>query len=109
MGMDKIEMIGKRLIYEYDNGETYMLEFEVNTLTWTCIAGNAKGFAGKEKYDFVEVAPKILFVSWLESNREVVSLVFNLNTKQVFCSYVYEMEKHQWKGKITSFLNSNAI
>ncbi|PWJ42422.1 phenolic acid decarboxylase [Sediminitomix flava] len=104
--MEKSELIGQTLIYEYDNGESYKLEFEESTLVWTCLAGVAKGHSGIEKYDFVEVASEIIFISWLEQSREVVSIVFNLNTMKVFCSYVYEINKHQWKGKIISFKRS---
>ncbi|NME68006.1 MoaF-related domain-containing protein [Flammeovirga aprica] len=101
--MNKKDLAGKTLVYAYDNGESYQLDFEEKLVKWTCIAGSAKGYSGTEIYDFAEVAPDILFVSWLEKSREVVSAVFNLNTMKVFCSYVYEMEKHQWEGKIISF------
>jgi phenolic acid decarboxylase len=98
-----MELVGKALEYEYDHGETYQVVFHDNSATWTCLAGPYAGATGTESQDAVEVAPNILFVSWLEETQEVVSLVANLNNMTIFCSYVLENKRHQWQGRIKYF------
>jgi phenolic acid decarboxylase len=98
-----MEIIGKALEYEYENGEAYQVVFEEKNATWKCLAGSSAGASGTESHDAIEVAPNILFVSWLESTQEVVSYVANLNNMTIFCSYVYENQRHLWKGEIKYF------
>ena len=98
-----MKIIGKTLVYEYENGESYQVEFQEAQATWTYLAGSAAGASGTETHDVVEVAPNIIFVSWLEETREVVSFVADLNNNIIHTSYVYEDTRHFWKGKITYF------
>lgn len=98
-----ISLAGKILRYEYENGEAYQILFHENSATWTSLAGTAAGMSGTEQHDVIEVASNVLFVSWLESSGEVVSLVANLNTQRVYVSYVYENTRHFWKGEIKYF------
>lgn len=94
---------GKSLTYIYENNDSYRVSFDDAGATWTALSGPATGSTGTETYDCAEVAPNVFFVSWLEESAEVVSFVANLNESTITCSYVFEKERHFWKGKITDF------
>ena len=93
---------GKTLNYTYQNGESYRVSFSDTGATWAALTGSAAGSTGTESYDCAEVTPNVFFVSWLEESGEVVSYVANLNDRTIFCSYVFEKERHFWTGKITA-------
>ena len=59
-----MEVTGKILEYEYENGERYRLLFGIKTVTWECLAGSAAGSSGTDSYGAIEIAPNILFISW---------------------------------------------
>ncbi|MEM8860746.1 MAG: phenolic acid decarboxylase [Chloroflexota bacterium] len=95
-------MIGKTIEYQYENGDSYQVELTEAKATWTALTGSAAGATGDEDYDCVEVAPNIFMIGWLESSGEVVTLVVNLDEMAIHCNYVYEKDRHFWRGKVIS-------
>lgn len=94
--------IGNIIEYSYSVGESYSVKFEEDSCTWLCTEGAWKGSTGKEQYSAVEVSDNVLFVSWLENNGEVVSLVINFNNMTIHCSYVDpDQNRHQWVGSVS--------
>ena len=89
--------------YEYENGDIYQVLFEEDTVTWTYGPGSGNAVSGTENHDVAEIVPNVFFVSWLESNGEVVSFVANLNEMEIHTSYVYKNSLHFWKGSIKYF------
>ncbi|MDX1279582.1 MoaF-related domain-containing protein [Shewanella colwelliana] len=97
-----MKYLGKMVEYSYEVGEAYSIKFSQNHCTWLCTQGNMKGATGDELYSATEVASNVLFVSWLEGNGEVVSLVLNFDEMRIYCSYVEPAQgRHQWEGTIS--------
>ncbi|MDG3086516.1 phenolic acid decarboxylase [Vibrio hannami] len=97
-----MEFLGNTVEYSYESGEAYSVTFDQNHCTWLCTKGSMQGSTGNEQYSAVEVAPNVLFVSWLEDSGEVVSLVLNFNAMKVYGSYIDPASgRHQWEGTIS--------
>lgn len=98
-----MEITGKILEYEYENGERYKLLFGINTVTWECLAGSAAGSSGPDSYGAIEITPNILFISWSMEYGEVVSIVANFQNDILHCCYTHEGIRHFRKGNIKGF------
>ncbi len=98
-----MEVTGKILEYEYENGEKFRLLFGIKTVTWECLAGSAAGSSGTDSYGLIEIAPNILFISWSKNDGEVVSIVANFQNDILHCCNTHIGTRHFWKGNIKSF------
>jgi phenolic acid decarboxylase len=101
-------IVGKTMEYGYENGDAYRILFGDKTITWKCLAGLGAGESGTEFHDAVEVAPNVLFVSWVADNGESLSMVANLEQKIIHFNSVYHQIRHFWRGKITYFGSAKA-
>ena len=98
-----MEITGKILEYEYENGERYRLLFGIKTVTWECLAGSGAGSSGTDSYGAIEIAPNILFISWSTDYGEVVSIVANFQKDILHSCHTHEGTRHFWKGNINRF------
>ena len=102
-----MDITGKSLEYEYENGRRYRLLFGIKTVTWECIAGSATGLSGTDSYGTIEITPNILFISWSTDDGEVVSIVANFQNDILHCCSTREGKRHFWKGNIKRFTKAS--
>jgi phenolic acid decarboxylase len=78
-----IDLIGKKLEYNY--GENiYLVSFKTNKkLHWKCIQGEEKGKEATETYATQRLNNNTLFISWIEKEGLGVSQVINLKEKSI--------------------------
>ena len=53
-----MEVAGKILEFEYENGERYRLLFGIKTVTWACLSGSSAESFKTDYYSAIEIAPK---------------------------------------------------
>jgi len=102
-----MEVTGKILEYEYENGGRYRLLFGITTVTWECLAGSAAGSSGTDYYSVIEIAPNILFISWSKNDGEVESIVVNFQKDILYCCNAHEDTIDFWKGNIKIFAKAS--
>ena len=98
-----IEITGKILEYEHENGDRYKLLFGIKTVTWECLAGSASGLSGTNSYDAIEITPSILFISWSMDDGKVVGIIVNLQNDIIHCCFSHEGKRQFIKGNIKRF------
>lgn len=98
-----MDVTGKILEYESENGESYRLLFGIRTVTWECLVGSAAGLSGTDSYGVFQIAPKILFISWSMDNGELMNVVANFQKKILHCCNTHEGKRNFWKGNIKRF------
>jgi len=102
-----MEITGKILEYEYENGERYRLLFGIHTVTWECLAGSAAGSSGTDSYGAIEITPNILFISWSMEYGEVLSIVANFQNDILHCFNTHEGTTHLLQGNIKRFAKAS--
>ena len=102
-----MEIIGKTLEYDYENGERYRLLFGIKTVTWECLAGSAAGSSGTDSYGAIEINPNILFISWSMEYGEVMSIVANFQNDILHCCNTHEGTIHFLQGNIKRFAKAS--
>ena len=102
-----MEIIGKTLEYDYENGERYRLLFGIKTVTWECLAGSAAGSSGTDSYGAIEITPNIIFISWSMEYGEVMSIVANLQNDILHCCNTHEGTIHFLQGNIKRFAKAS--
>jgi len=102
-----MEITGKILEYEYENGERYRLLFGIHTVTWECLAGSAVGSSGTDSYGAIEITPNILFISWSMEYGEVMSIVANFQNDILHCCNTHEGTIHFLQGNIKRFAKAS--
>ena len=70
-----MDITGKILEFEYENGERYSLLFGIKTVTWACLADSSAGSFKTDYYSAIEIAPNILFISWSKDDGEAANIV----------------------------------
>jgi len=84
-------------------GEYVELRWRDQECTWIGLEGKFAGRSGTQACGQIEVAPNIFFVTWLESEGEVVTQVINLNAKTVHTSYLGEKALEFLRAEIHEF------
>jgi len=102
-----MEITGKILEYEYENGERYRLLFGIHTVTWECLAGSAAGSSGTDSYGADEITPNILFITWSMEYGGVMSIVANFQNDILHCYNTHEGTIHFWQGTIKRFAKAS--
>lgn len=98
-----MDIAGKLLEYEKENGESFKLLFGIKTVTWECLSGTAAGSSQTNSYDAIEITPNILFISWSMDDGEAVSMVVNFQNNIVHCCNALDSNRNFWKGNIKCF------
>ncbi|RNB92031.1 hypothetical protein EDM56_04595 [Brevibacillus fluminis] len=82
---------GKTFRYDYDDGNVFIIQFFDATHRHDVgIAGPHKGFNGYYTFDYVEIAPHVYFMYWLEEVY-AVSQVADFNRMRVYTHYTYDV------------------
>lgn len=102
-----MEITGKILEYEYENGDRYRLLFGMKNVTWECLAGSAVGSSETDSYGAIEITPDILFISWSKNDGTVVNIVTNFQKNILHCCNAHEGTIHFWKGNIYRFAKAS--
>ena len=102
-----MEVAGKILEFEYENGERYRLLFGIKTVTWACLAGSSAESFKTDYYSAIEIAPKILFISWSKDDGEVANIVVNFQKDILYCCNAHEDTIDFWKGNIKIFAKAS--
>lgn len=97
------QLAGNVIEYTYDGADSYRVRFGEGTATWEVLTGKHAGSSRKEVAQTHDVAPGMHFVTWLEPTDEVVTLLVDLNTMRITCSYTYAKEQFLWRGTIVKF------
>jgi hypothetical protein len=98
-----MEVTGKIIEYEYENGERYRLLFGIKTVTWECLSGSHSGSSGTNSYGVNEIEPNILFISWSTDSGEVVSIIADFSKDILHCCNTHEGSIQFLKGNILRF------
>ena len=98
-----MELAGKILEYEYDNGERYSLLFGIKTVTWEYLTGTAAGSSGTNSYGAVEITPNILLISWSTDDGEVVSIAAKFQNTILHCCNTHEGKINLLEGQYQMF------
>ena len=98
-----MDIAGKLLEYENENGENYRLLFGIQTVTWESATGSADRSFGTNSYGAIEITPNILFISWSMDDGKVVSMVADFQKSVLHCCNTHEGKINFWKGNIKSF------
>ena len=104
-----MEITGKIIEYEHENGDRYKLLFGIKTVTWECLRGSVAGSSGTYSYGAIEIAPNNLFISWSEEDGKVMSIVANVQIDTLYCCDTQGDTRHFWKGIIKRFSNASII
>ncbi len=102
-------LAGKTFIFQYSDGQHYLVNFYETTLRWEGIQGDDYGKSENDEYRIRDVAPGIFLVNWTEKSEAYVDVVLNLNTMKVFSSGV--QGKLGWfrEGSILNFQPATKI
>ena len=98
-----MEVAGRILECEYENGERYRLLFGIRTITWKCLAGSVAGTSGTDSYGAIKIAPNLFLISWSLEGGEVLSMVADFQKDIMHCCRTHEDTRHFWKGNIERF------
>lgn len=96
-------LAGQTIEYQYEGADRYRVDFGNATAKWEVLTGPHAGDSRTEAAQSHEIAKGIFMVTWLEPTSEVVTLVANLNSREITCSYTYEKDQFLWRGAILSF------
>lgn len=95
---------GKTFRYDYEDGNVFIIQFFDRTHRHDLgVAGPHKGFNGYYTFHYVEIAPCVYFMYWLEEVY-TVSQVADFNRMRVYTHYTYEE-----KGSRKSLFHSGTI
>ena len=107
--MLSVKLARKILLYQLKDGETYRLRFGIKAVTYECLTDLGSVPPRTVFYDTVKIAPKEHFVSWINTNNEIVRMIINLKYKTVNYNYMNKGIRHFSSGKIIFFgLPANA-
>jgi len=101
-----MEVTGKIMEYEYENGETYRLLFGLECVTWECLSGSTAGSIRTVSCGAAEIESNLLFIAWSEDDRDAVSIVADLEKNSLHSWYVNHSARHFWKGNIRLFTDA---
>ncbi|MCR2805707.1 MoaF-related domain-containing protein [Paenibacillus soyae] len=95
---------GKTYRYDYVDGNVFIIHFfDATHRHDEGIAGQHKGFKGYYRFNYVEIAPCIYFMYWLEEVYSV-SQIMDLNRMLVYTHYTHDKD-----GDRKSFFHSGTI
>ncbi|MBB3112401.1 hypothetical protein FHS18_004502 [Paenibacillus phyllosphaerae] len=81
---------GKVFRYDYDDGNVFIIHFfDAHHRHDEGIAGQHKGYKGYYQFNYVEIAPHVYFMYWLEEIY-TVSQVVDFNRMHVYTHYTYD-------------------
>ncbi len=96
--------VGKTYRYDYVDGNVFIIHFFDPTHRYDeGIAGQHTGHKGYYQFNYVEIAPCIYFMYWLEE-AYTVSQIIDLNRMVVYTHYTYDKN-----GDRKSFFHSGTI
>ena len=75
-----IVLSGKKIRYDYGASQYEVTVKNDTLLRWESLSGISKGTMGEERYYRQDIAPGIIFISWIEKDGLGVSQVVNWNT-----------------------------
>jgi hypothetical protein len=101
-----MEVTGKIMEYEHENGEAYRLLFGLDCVTWECLSGSAAGSITTVSCGAAEIESNVLFIAWSEDDGDAVSIVADLKKNSLHCWQVNQGSRNFWKGKIKSFTDA---
>ena len=101
-----MEVTGKIMEYEHENGEAYRLLFGLECVTLECISGLAAGSIRTMSCGASEIESNVLFIGWLEEDRDAVSIVADLEKKKLHGWHLNQGGRNFWRGKINSFIDA---
>lgn len=78
-----IVLSGKKIRYDYGASQYEVTVKNDTLLRWKSLSGISKGTMGEERYYKQDIAPGIIFISWIEKDGLGVSQVVNWNTHVV--------------------------
>ena len=104
---DKVELINRTIVYQYDEENVYHLTFDTDsTLHWEAIKGNETGLKGHEVYIAEWISNDKLFITWGEKSGTGVSQVLDFKKGKVYNHLLFGRELYAGEGNIR-FLNNN--
>ena len=101
-----MEVTGKIMEYERENGEAYSLLFGIDCVTWECLSGSSAGSIRTVPCGAAEIESNVLFIAWSEDDRDAVSIVADLEKRNLHGWYLNQGDRHFWSGRINSFTDA---
>ena len=98
-----MEVTGKIMEYEQENGEAYRLLFGLDCVTLECLSGLTAGSTRTVSCGTAEIDSNVLFIAWSGDNHDTVSIVADLKKHKLCGWYLNKGGRHFWRGTINSF------
>ena len=101
-----MEVTGKIMEYEQENGEAFSLLFGLECVTWECLSGSSAGSIRTVPCGAAEIESNVLFIAWSEDERDAVSIVADLEKRNLHGWHVNQSGGKFWRGTISSFTDA---